>query len=234
MARSRALDILGKIMNLGWSATLALPLALAGCSYFSDGRDVGLDADPAAELAKVMTGRFASEPDKDGNRVEDFRVPVQDMGAGEWIYFQRNQGPKTRTERRAYRQRVLQLVTAPGGGVSQITWSLKSPELYSAAPRYPGVLKAINKKALKLTMEAGCEQRWRHDPEAGEGGTWQGRVDPVECTIYSKRRQKRIGIGSETRLSAQGLLEAERGFDLNGTQLWGTPAGAFTEMMRVE
>lgn len=215
-------------------AALGSVALLTGCNYFSDGKGAGFDADLPENLAEAMTGRFASDPDAEGNRVEDFRVPVHNMGPGEWIYFQRNQGPASRTERRAYRQRVLQLVPAPGGGVSQITWSLKAPELFAAAPRHPGVLKALDKKALKLTMEAGCEQRWLFDAGAGEGGTWRGQVDPAECTIYSQRRQKRIGIGSETRLSADGLLEAERGFDLNGNQLWGTPSGAFTEMKRIE
>ena len=209
-------------------------ILLSGCSYFSDGKGAGTEIDTPEKLAKAMTGRFASDPDETGNLVEDFRVPVKAMGPGEWIYFQRNQGPATRNERRAYRQRVLQLIPAPGGGVSQITWSLKAPGLFASAPRHPGVLKALDKKALKLTMEAGCEQRWLFDAGAGESGTWRGRVDPVECTIYSQRREKRIGIGSETRLSANSLLEAERGFDLNGTQLWGTPVGAFTEMKRVE
>ncbi|MEM8919213.1 MAG: chromophore lyase CpcT/CpeT [Pseudomonadota bacterium] len=215
-------------------AILVLAPALTGCNYFSDAKGGPVAADTPESLAEAMTGRFASAPDDKGSRVEDFRVPVHNMGPGEWIYFQRNQGPETRTERRAYRQRVLQLVSAPGGGVSQITWSLKAPELFASAPRHPGVLKALDKKALKLTMEAGCEQRWLYDAGEGEGGMWRGRVDPVECTIYSQRRQKRIGIGSETRLSANSLREAERGFDLDGTQLWGTPPGAFTEMKRTE
>lgn len=217
-----------------FAAALGLVYLLSGCNYFSDGKGASVEADTPENLAEAMTGRFASDADDKGNRMEDFRVPVHSLGPGEWIYFQRNQGPETRTERRAYRQRVLQLVPAPGGGVSQITWSLKAPELFASAPRHPGVLKALDKKALKLTMEAGCEQRWLFDAGSGENGTWNGRVDRAECTIYSQRRQKRIGIGSETRLSADSLLEAERGFDLDGKQLWGTPSGAFTKMKRVE
>ncbi|MEP3452330.1 MAG: hypothetical protein ABJN65_08110 [Parasphingorhabdus sp.] len=56
---------------------------------------------------------------------------------------------------------------------------------------------------------------------------------PEELHNNSKRRDKRIAIGSQTRLTGEHLMEAERGFDLDGNQLWGTPTDQFTTLVRV-
>ncbi len=221
-------------LNAALLATLLVP-AMSGCSYFEAREVVTPGPGDATKLAQMMNGHFVSAPNENGDRIEDFRMSIDPLGPGEWVYFQRNQGPKRRTERRSYRQRILQLVNRPGGGVEQVAWNLKSPELYSAAPRHPGLLKSLTKKSIKRSMDAGCEKIWNLDmtaQPAGDSG-WAGKVDPASCTVYSQRREKQIAIGSETRLTSSRLFEAERGYELDLTQIWGTAPGQFTEMVRV-
>ncbi|QLC20942.1 hypothetical protein HFP51_01310 [Parasphingopyxis sp. CP4] len=183
----------------------------------------------AVELAAAMTGTFATRADAPGTAFADFRTAIPPLGDGEWIYFQRNQG----AEMQVYRQRVLQLVDRPDGSVAQITYTIAEPERFASAPDDATALNALSAADVTALLNQGCEQHWRFDAER-DGGSWVGRVDPNSCTIYSQRRQTEIRIGSETRLTGDALYEAERGFDLEGNQLWGTPAGEFSTIYRVQ
>lgn len=213
------------------SAVLIL-LLLSACAPSQDittaanGSDVKALDSPAAELAEMMAGRFAEDAE---TPIFDFRAKLPPMGEGQWVYYQRDRGKRdARDARKAYRQRVLQLVDRMDGSVAQITWSLKDASGYATAPNNPAVLATLNREALAPLLADGCEQIWML-----EGGTWRGRVDPAQCIIFSKRRNTRIAIGSETRLGRDALQEAERGFNLEGKQLWGTAPGAFSTMLRV-
>ncbi len=181
----------------------------------------------AAELAAAMTGTFATRADAPGTAFADFRTAIPALGDGAWIYFQRNQG----AEMQVYRQRVLQLVDRPDGSVSQITYTIAEPERFASAPDDATSLTALSPADVTALLNEGCEQLWRFNAER-DSGSWVGRVDPDTCTIYSQRRQTEIRIGSETRLTGDALHEAERGFDLDGNQLWGTPAGEFSTIYR--
>ncbi len=193
----------------------------------------------AAKLSKLMVGNYASNPDEKGYQVVDFRKSIAKLGEGEWIYYQRNQGTDVASQKKAYRQRVLQLIDLPDGSVAQRTWSLIEPERFAGARANPDILKLLTIDSLTPTMEQGCDQIW-HQSKAvkmksnSDNQNWEGSVNPKNCTIYSKRRDKRIAIGSQTRLTSEYLMEAERGFDLDGNQLWGTPKGQFTKMMRTD
>ncbi|MEP2751449.1 MAG: chromophore lyase CpcT/CpeT [Parasphingorhabdus sp.] len=199
----------------------------AGCAPSEDIIAIdGQENGQAVQLAGMMAGRFAEQGDI---AIYDFRAKLPSMGEGQWLYYQRDRGKRDAGDtREAYRQRVLQLVNRPDGKVAQITWSLKEPAGYAVAPNDPVLLASLTRDALVPTLEPGCQQIW-----VLESGTWRGRVDPAQCTIFSKRRNQRIAIGSETRLTKSTLQEAERGFDLDGKQLWGTAPGAFSTMQRV-
>ena len=181
----------------------------------------------AAQLASSMVGTFATRADAPGTAFADFRASLPTMGDGQWIYFQRNQG----ADMQVYRQRVLQLIDQPDGSVSQITYTIAEPERFATAPQDAAALAPLNSADLTALLNEGCEQLWRYDADR-DGGSWIGRVNPDSCTIYSQRRQTEIRIGSETRLTGDALYEAERGFDLEGNQLWGTPAGEYSTIYR--
>lgn len=217
---------------LNHKITVLAVMLCAGCvpsktiGTASNGADREPSDNPVAELAALMMGRFAEDGE---TPIFDFRAKLPQMGDGQWVYYQRDRGKRDAGDtRKAYRQRVLQLVDRPDGRVAQITWSLKDASGYATAPNNPAILDALSREALAPLLADACEQIWMF-----EGGIWRGRVDPARCVIFSKRRNTRIAIGSETRLSDDALQEAERGFDLDGVQLWGTAPGAFSTMLRV-
>jgi hypothetical protein len=74
----------------------------------------------------------------------------------------------------------------------------------------------------------GCRQIWRAD-----GAVLIARVEPETCVITGKRGDQRR-IEGETRLSADAIGLIERGFDLEGHQLFGTEPGAVSVWSRVE
>ena len=217
--------------------TLLLP-ALSACTYFEPREVVTPGPGDASKLAQMMNGRFVSAPNANGDRINEFRMSIEPLGPGEWVYFQRNLGPKRRTERRMHQQQVLQLVNRPGGGVEQVAWLLKAPELYRAAPRHPGLLKSLTKKSIKPSSDTGCEKLWVNSmaPVAGSAESvpsWEGTIDPDRCSIYWEKENRQIAFGAMTRLTGNRLLDAERGYGSDRSQLWGTPPGQFTEMVRV-
>lgn len=183
-------------------------------------------------LADAMVGFHESEPGDPNNNFTDqrFRLafPNDDSGSA-WVYLQLNTGD----DRKVYRQRVLQLL--PGDkSVIQRTWLLKDPSAVLDQAGQPDDVDALTLADLeKPLLEEGCVQRWTYAPASdAQPWEWVGVVDPKTCVIQSKRRNKRIGIGSEARLSATTLKQAERGFDLDGSQIWGTADGDFAVMNR--
>jgi len=181
----------------------------------------------AEALAEAMSKPFAApEPSENGGVLSDFRPRIAPLGEGEWVYLQRNR------DGAPYRQRVLQLLDNPDGSVSQIAWSLSDPEALENAPDQPELLDMIDRSMLVATFTEGCAQQWSftNDPEP----VWSGVVDPETCVVMSQRRGAEIRIGAEARITPDGLFEAERGFSMQGEQLWGTPVGEFALIMRDE
>lgn len=201
------------------AASLALATSLAACAATPIDTATTSASDPAAALAELLAGQYAAPATPSGPALADTRVPIAPLDEGAWLYFERDRDGAT------YRQRVLQLVNQPGGSVAQTAYTLRDPERFADGASLAG-LSSVD---LDPGMPDGCEQIWRRVGER----TWVGRVDPATCIIKSRRRQTRIRIELELRLDEEGLAEAERGFALDNTQLWGTPSGAFARLARV-
>jgi reactive intermediate/imine deaminase len=182
-------------------------------------------ASPAKSLAAAMSRPFvAPEPSSSGEVLSDFRPRIAPLGEGQWVYLQRNRGDVP------YRQRVLQLLDNPDGSVTQIAWSLSAPEAFTDAPSQPDVLKSLEPSMLVATFSEGCSQEWRYT--VGPEPAWTGVVNPETCVIMSERRGVEIRIGAEAKITPEGMFEAERGFSLEGEQIWGTPEGEYALIMR--
>jgi len=194
---------------------------LSGCSVMAE------PAAPAkqgsAELARVMEGVFQTPKDSENNFV-DTRLTMAAMGEGEWLYQQINTGE----ERKVYRQRVLQLIDGPDGGVVQQTWKLKDDAGKHDLLIDREMLVGLTVEDIEAALPAGCDQLWR----VQQDGSWYGHVDPAVCQIFSERRQATIGIESEVELSAEQMLTTERGYDSDGKQLFGTDPGEFIVLER--
>lgn len=194
---------------------------LAACSHMSPaGSEI-------AELAGLMVGDFETAPDVAESRFVDQRRRLAALGDGEWVYMQLNSGP----DGRLYRQRVLQLTRERDGVVRQRTYRLTADGDRRDLIADPERLAALTRGDLDMSADMDCANFWRR----GSGDSiwlWQGRVDPGKCIIFSERRQARIAIGAEAYLKHDALWLAERGFDLEGQLLWGSPLGEYSQLHR--
>jgi len=185
---------------------------LTGCSP---------EPDKAIDLAAMMEGQFASLPTDPDNNFQDRRTRIPALGEGEWLYYQINTG----ADLKVYRQRVIQLIDKSSGIVEQNAYTLEGQENFIDAGKNN---IAISLGDLTPAFTEGCAQIWTWD-----SGRWEGLVDHKTCTIYSTRRERDIGIGAQARLTEYALFQAEAGYELDGTKIFGTEDGDFIELRRV-
>lgn len=178
----------------------------------------------AADLADMMEGQFASLETDTENNFRDRRTKIASLGEGEWLYSQINTG----AENKVYRQRVIQLMDVKKGIVEQRAYTLNAEENFVDAGQKS---IAISFEDLTPAFAEGCAQIWTWERNSG---IWNGLVNHETCTIYSTRREKDIGIGARAKVTGDALFQAEAGYELDGTQIWGTKDGEFIELRRVE
>lgn len=191
---------------------------------------VAFGQDEMDGFLQLMNGEFRSDPTtlKEGeSALLDRRVSVDAPLLGNnAVYLQVNTG----AEETLYRQRLIVFhFDTASGTVQQQTWTFKEPEKYVNGFDTPEIFFSIGPDELELTLPEGCAQVWTHS-----GNEWIGVVNPERCRMWSERRQTWRRIGAESRLQADGLLQAERGFDDEGQQVFGTSPGEFHTLVRVE
>lgn len=172
------------------------------------------------DLVTLLEGSYTSEGvapagDTEDPRLTDrhLRVSAPALGA-HVMYWQLNSGP----EHEVYRQRLL--VFEPGeapGTVRQTTWSLPDPTAFVDAWESPALFAQLTLQDLKQDLPPSCVQLWRRRDNG-----WYGRVDPTVCRVWSERRQAWRYIEGEAFVTANNYLTAERGFDDDGKQVFGT------------
>ena len=174
------------------------------------------------KLGAMLEGTFEStDPD---NSFIDRRTRVAAPELGDHVfYYQLNDGP----DLEVYRQRILVLNDdAEDGAIRQSAWTLNDPEPFVDATRDD--FAELTLEQVTATMPEGCEQVWT----ATDDG-FRGYVDPQRCTIISSRTGKPRKIEAESVLTKDALQLAERGFDENDEQLFGTPPGELMTLRRV-
>lgn len=194
---------------------------LVACSQHST------EQNATAELAALMVGDFSTAAHVVDDRFVDQRRRLPAIGEGEWVYLQLNSGP----EGRLYRQRVLQLIPESSGEIRQRTFRLIADADQRDLIADPQRLAALTVSDLDMSSALDCPNLWRRG-STDSPWLWQGRVDADQCHIFSERRQKKIAIASDAYLNSDELWLAERGFDLDGQLLWGTPEGKFSELRK--
>lgn len=171
-------------------------------------------------LDEMMQGKFeAVDPERP---FTDKRIRINAPELGEYVYYyQINSGP----EMKVYRQRILIVRLNDAGLPSQVALNLVAADEYAdaAADAFSGFGDAD----VEPFLPEGCEQVWTPNDDG-----FKGYVDPATCIILSSRTGKPRGIEAEMILSAERMLSAERGFDENGEQLFGTEPGEYLELKR--
>jgi len=201
---------------------LACMLLLWGCAPRPDAAD-----DPVGDMLAMMEGTYETEPDATPDAelpdLLDRRVRVVAPAFGTHVvYWQLNSGP----DREVYRQRLLSFA-ADGDRIVQTTWSFVAPEKFVDAFDSPDSFANLSDADVEPTLPDGCDQVWQKT----EGG-WYGSVNPDTCRVWSERRQQWRRIGAEAMVLPDAYLQAERGFDDDGKQLFGTEPGDMYRLTR--
>ena len=183
------------------------------------------------DLADLMAGRFdnqaavaAGEIEEDGF-LSDWRQKIDAPRLGDTVfYLQLNDG----ADRGLYRQRILVLsVDEASGAIKQVAYTLKNAEQFVDAMSTSDVFKDLGPDDVERMFDDGCAQYWTRT-ETG----FTGRVDPATCRIISSRTGKPRRIGALTVITSTTLDLAERGFDDEGNQLFGSADGETTRLTR--
>jgi hypothetical protein len=127
-----------------------------------------------------------------------------------------------------YRQRLYVFDEAPGRPANVMrAWSFVDADAAARLIDDPALLRRSS-LATTDTLGPGCEMVWRAD-----GGGFVGRVDPATCRITGKRGDQRR-IEAVTRIDARAIGQLERGYDLEGKLLFGSPGGQLNTWPRVK
>ncbi len=190
----------------------------------------GADSGNLERLAELMQGRYdthaaatvaANEAEE---RLTDSRQRVDAPALGPVVfYLQLNRG----SELGLYRQRIL-VFTESEGRIHQNAFTLKDPAKFENAVLGDAVLENLTEDDMEPMFVSGCTQTWTTTADG-----FSGYTDPATCRIISSRTGKPRRIEAETVLSEDTLALAERGYDDDMNQLFGTPPGETTRLGRV-
>ncbi|MGB3456249.1 MAG: chromophore lyase CpcT/CpeT [Litorimonas sp.] len=172
-------------------------------------------------LAEAMEGIYVRPASPEAEPLHDMRMRIDPLGPGEWLYYQVNEGEDLSE---VYRQRVLQLRAAGPGRVVQTAYTVAQPERFAGTTRR---FDTLSREDLDPALGGGCEMIWTRS-----GAVWSGRVDPDRCTIVSRRRGTELRIGARAELTQDGLRQAETGYRIDGTFLWGSQDGEWLSLRR--
>ncbi len=199
----------------------------------------GLNLQPASaadqamldSLADLMAGRFDNQAAISAGEVQeddflsDWRQRIDAPGLGDTVfYLQLNDG----ADRGLYRQRILVLsIDSATDSIKQVAYTLKSAEQFIDAMSTSDVFRDLGPDDVERMFDDGCAQHWTRTQNG-----FSGHVDPATCRIISSRTGKPRRIEALTVITATTLDLAERGFDDDGNQLFGSAEGETTRLTR--
>ena len=181
-----------------------------------------------AELAGLMLNNYATLPDNTEQTIIDRRVAVEVEGSDAiWFYSQLNTGD----DQSLYRQRFHKLtLMGDGTTIVQRSYVPRDPDRYVDGWADETAFSDLTEDDIEPALSHGCDQHWRK----AEDGTWQGKVDPASCEIYSARRQTIIRIGADGFYDGHTYGTSERGFDADMNPIWGSKPGEFIPLARCQ
>lgn len=202
-----------------WRA-IAVLAALACWAPLAAAEPPDLDAE-LQRLTTLLAGDFLSAPDggaREGRPLHLRIRPVDPPAGRRFALYAEMRHDDADGE--LYRQRLYLFDESPDRGAN-LMQSLAFEDGATATRLVDEpTLVAQGLLALKPPMAAGCDTVWSADRDA-----FVGRVDPATCVITGKRGDQRR-IESVTRIEAGSIGQLERGYDLDGRQLFGNPTDA--------
>lgn len=203
---------------------LACSVHFAGCRGRAGLKTQRADKSGVGELAGVLAGTYSSaEQAAQDGEYQDIRLHMAPIWADRrvknerWLYVE--QSLATSLDK-PYRQRVYRLSARGNSGeyVSEVFELPGEAMLFAGAWRNPDSFRNVSPS--DLTRREGCDVVLRREsPGVYEGGTQgNGCAGGVQGAAYAT---------SEVHADAEAILTWDRGFDAQGTQVWGSRQGPY-------
>jgi hypothetical protein len=198
---------------------LALPAMLAAAASSAAVAE-GPNGSDLATLAAWMSGSFSSAAQ--AGEDEDFRdvrlrvTPIwTERDDGPWLYVEQAMAT---TPDRPYRQRVYQVADAGDGRFESRIFLLPEPAALVGAGADPSRFGGLSPAGL--VPRTGCTVTLRREGDDAFAGSTSGRACPSELrgAAYAT---------SEVRITPREMRSWDRGFDVDGKQVWGAEKGPY-------
>jgi hypothetical protein len=192
----------------------------AGCALQSS-TAANATLDPAAEVATLLSGSYSSqrqsETDPDFFDVHLYMQPIWPERGGEhWLYVEQAMASALD---KPYRQRVYRVEAASDGGAISHVYTLPGDPLrFAGAHIDPGRLNELSPEDLQ--EREGCAIHLRRQATGAYAGSTHARDCPSDLRGASYAT-------SEVELSGSMLSSWDRGYDEQGTQVWGAVTGPY-------
>lgn len=174
------------------------------------------------EVAALLTGTFdssaqsASDPEGfRAVRLVAVRVPASRLGAGAPVLYVEQS--LLENPDRPYRQRFYRIEETADGGVVSRVFEPKEPIAVSGKWRDPSDLALYG--AGDVVERLGCAVRLKR-----EGDAWRGSTEGKECPSALAGAR---WATSEVTLRPGRMESWDRGYDVNGRQVWGARNGPY-------
>ncbi len=183
------------------------------------------------DLADLMAGRFDNQAAIDAGEasdddfLSDWRQRIDAPRLGDTVfYLQLNDN----ADRGLYRQRILVLsIDSESESIKQVAYTLNDAERFVDAMSTSEVFSDLGPDDVERMLDDGCAQYWTKTDDG-----FRGHVSPETCRIISSRTGNPRRIEALTVITATTLDLAERGFDDDGNQLFGSAEGETTRLTR--
>jgi hypothetical protein len=171
-------------------------------------------------LASYLTGTFTTKEQAHHDvNIRDLVLHVAivwaDRPDGPWLYVEQ---ALAEAPDHPYRQRIYQLALGGDGVLEARIFELPDPVTATQAWKNPGLLSKIS--ATELVRCPGCTLYLRTQPDSSFlGGTkGNGCGSPIGGSSYAT---------SEIIVTASQTIIWDRGYNANGTQVWGSMHGGY-------
>ncbi|HMQ69768.1 MAG TPA: chromophore lyase CpcT/CpeT [Ignavibacteria bacterium] len=194
--------------------TALLIFSTAGTS-FSQIKSIDIDA-----LVSMMEGSFSSgEQSKNDSDYFDIRLEMKriwpERTDGKWLYVE--QAVASSLDK-PYRQRVYQVKSTYEGRFESIVYTINDPLRFAGVWKEEDPLSELTPDSL--TLRNGCTVTLT----LMEKGVYEGGTEGDYCE--SDLRGARYAT-SEVKITGDGIISWDRGFDAEGNQVWGAEKGGY-------
>lgn len=178
-------------------------------------------------LLAYMTGSFSSEAQsKADSNFYDIRLHMVEiqMGnePGNWLYVEQALGS---AQDKPYRQRVYQVVEITLGIYESRVYEFENPLQYAGG--WNDASKLFNLTFDKLILRDGCSITLKYEHELVGDININRFVGSTGATSCPSSLRGASYATSEVVITEDQLLSWDRGWDVNGKQVWGAETGGY-------